>query len=123
MPSEKLFANASSEEPFITPEGIRRRLLSYGGSMLAVQFEFDAGMHLPIHSHAHEQIGYVILGELDLIMEGQETRRLSAGCSYYVPPHVRHGAVIHTQALVLDCFTPVREDYLVQVDVSRQDLP
>ena len=114
MSNTKMFANATSEQPFITPEGGRRRLLSYGGGMLAVQFEFDAGMHLPIHNHPHEQIGYVIVGELDLIMEGQETQRLSAGASYYVPPNVRHGAVIHqTPTLVLDCFTPMRENFLL----------
>ena len=56
MTDTKIFADATSELPFITADGGRRRLLSYGGGMLAVQFEFDAGMRLPIHSHPHEPV-------------------------------------------------------------------
>ncbi|HWQ14309.1 MAG TPA: cupin domain-containing protein [Roseiflexaceae bacterium] len=108
---EKILAGPD-EPPFITPEGARRRVLSYGGGMMAVQFEFDAGVSAPIHSHPHEQIGYVVSGEIDLIMEGRETARLRAGCTYYVPPNVRHGIVTHTPTTLLDCFTPIREDFL-----------
>jgi quercetin dioxygenase-like cupin family protein len=108
----KILASAAQEAPFVTPEGARRRVLSYGGGMMAVQFEFDAGVTAPIHSHPHEQIGYVVAGEIDLIMEGRETERLTAGCTYYVPPNVRHGIVTHTPAVLFDCFTPVREDFL-----------
>lgn len=108
----KVLADATSEPPFITPEGARRRLLSYGGGMMLVQFSFDANVAAPLHSHPHEQIGYVVSGELDLLMEGQETTRLVAGCSYYVAPNVRHGIVTHAPTVLIDCFTPVREDFL-----------
>jgi quercetin dioxygenase-like cupin family protein len=111
MSAEKILAGAD-EPPFITPEGARRRVLCYGGGMMAVQFEFDAGVTAPLHSHPHEQIGYVVSGEIDLIMEGRETARLRAGSTYYVPPNVRHGIVTHTPVTLLDCFTPIREDFL-----------
>ena len=109
---DKIIASAQEEPPFITPEGARRRVLSYGGSMMAVQFEFDAGVTAPVHSHPHEQIGYVVAGAIDLIMEGRDTVRLTAGATYYVPPHVRHGIVTHAPTVLLDCFTPLREDFL-----------
>jgi quercetin dioxygenase-like cupin family protein len=111
MSADKILARAGGPA-FITPEGARRRVLSYGGSMMAVQFEFDAGVAAPVHSHPHEQIGYVVAGEIDLIMEGHETARLTAGSTYYVPPHVRHGIVTHAPTVLLDCFTPIREDFL-----------
>ena len=109
----KLLANTAHEAPFITPEGAERRILSYGGGMMLVQFTFAANISAPIHSHHHEQIGYVVAGELDLLMEGQETTRLTAGCSYYVAPHVKHGIVTHAPTVLIDCFTPIREDFLV----------
>jgi quercetin dioxygenase-like cupin family protein len=109
----KLLADATHEPPFMTPEGAERRILSYGGEMMLVQFTFDAGLTAPIHSHPHEQIGYVVSGELDLIMEGVETTRLTAGCSYYVAPNVRHSIITRMPTVLIDCFTPIREDLLV----------
>ena len=47
-----ILADPADITPFITPEGARRRVLSYGGGMMAVQFEFDADVAAPIHSHA-----------------------------------------------------------------------
>ena len=109
----KLLADAAREPHFTTPEGAERRILSYGGGMMLVQFTFDAGVTAPIHSHPHEQVGYVVSGELDLLMEGQEMTRLTAGCSYYVAPNVRHGIITRAPTVLIDCFTPIREDFLV----------
>jgi len=108
----KLLADATTEPPFPTPEGAERRVLSYGGTMMLVEFRFPARFTAPLHSHPHEQLGYVVSGELDLIMEGQETVRLGAGSSYYVPPNVPHGVVTHQPTVLVDAFTPVREDFL-----------
>ncbi len=110
----KIIANASEEAATITPEGAERRVLSYGGGMMLVQFSFPANVEAPVHSHPHEQVGYVVSGEIDLIMEGQMTRRLAAGASYYVAPNVRHGVVTLAPTVLLDCFTPIREDFLSQ---------
>jgi quercetin dioxygenase-like cupin family protein len=115
----KIIAQAAQEQPIITPEGAQRRLLSYGGAMMAVQFTFDADMTLPIHNHPHEQIGYVIEGDIDLHMEHEgemHVTRLGAGGSYYVPPKVRHGIVTRAPSVLIDCFTPIREDFLVAND-------
>src|SRR5438034_10745532 len=108
----KILAQAS-QEPFITTsEGAQRRILSYGGGMMLVEFTFESGVSAPIHSHANEQVGYVVSGEIDLIMDGFERTRLTAGGSYYVAPNVRHGIVTHAPTVVVDCFTPIREDFL-----------
>ncbi len=111
----KLLADATHEPAFMTPEGAERRVLSYGGGMMLVQFTFDAGITAPVHCHPHEQIGYVVSGEIDLMMEGKETTRLTAGCSYYVAPNVRHGIITRAPTVLIDCFTPIREDFLSPV--------
>ncbi len=108
----KILAQASQEPVIITPEGAQRRVLSYGGGMMLAQFTFESGVSAPIHSHAHEQVGYVVSGEIDLIMEGYERTRLTAGGSYYVAPNVRHGIITYAPTVLIDCFTPIREDFL-----------
>jgi quercetin dioxygenase-like cupin family protein len=108
----QILASAETALKTITPEGATRQVLSYGGGMMLVQFSFEAGITAPIHSHPHEQLGYVVEGELDLLMEGQDTVRLHKGASYYVPPNVKHGVVIHAPTVLIDAFTPMREDFL-----------
>jgi quercetin dioxygenase-like cupin family protein len=108
----QILADAATTPPIITPEGAERRVLSYGGSLMLVQFTFGPGVVAPIHSHPHEQVGYVVSGEIDLLMEGQPTMRLGAGCSYYVPPNLRHGVVTYAPTVLLDAFTPLREDFM-----------
>jgi quercetin dioxygenase-like cupin family protein len=108
----KIFAQASEEPVVITPEGGERRVLSYGGGIMLVQFTFLAGVTAAMHSHPHEQIGYVVSGAIDLIMDGQLQEHLTSGSSYYVAPNVRHGIVTHAPSVLLDFFAPIREDFL-----------
>ncbi len=108
----KLFADAAQERPTTTPDGAERRVLSYGGGLMLVQFTFDAGVASFEHSHPHEQIGYVVSGEIDVIMEGAQTRRLTSGGSYFVPSNVRHYIKTFAPTVLVDAFTPVRDDFL-----------
>jgi quercetin dioxygenase-like cupin family protein len=108
----QIIAHANQEPVTITPEGGERRILSRGGGMMLVEFRFKAGVVGTIHSHPHEQLGYVVSGSIDLIMEGHENQRLEAGSSYYVQPNVRHGIIVHSDAVLIDAFTPQREDFL-----------
>jgi quercetin dioxygenase-like cupin family protein len=108
----KIIAHASQEAFVTTPEGGERRILSYGGGMMLAQFTFAAGVSAAMHSHPHEQIGYVVSGAIDLIMDGHAPVYLTAGSSYYVAPNVRHGVVTHAPTVLLDCFAPIREDFL-----------
>jgi quercetin dioxygenase-like cupin family protein len=108
----KTFTDASQEPLFVTPDGAQRRVLSYGGNLMLVQFTFDAGVSSWLHSHPHEQIGYVVSGEIDVFIEGHEPTCLAAGGSYYVSPDVKHNITTHTPTVLIDCFTPVRDDFL-----------
>lgn len=107
-----IIAQADQIAPQTTPEGAQRRVLSYGGGMMLVQFTFAGGVTAPLHSHPHEQVGYVVSGSIDLHMDGQPVVRLGPGGSYYVPPNVRHGIRTLAPTVLIDCFTPIREDFL-----------
>lgn len=108
----KLIAQAEHEPVFTAPDGAQRRILSYGGGMMLVQFSFDAGATSWHHSHPHEQLGYVVSGEIDFVMDGQATVRLTAGGAYYVPSSVPHHITTYAPTVLIDAFTPVREDFL-----------
>jgi len=108
----KLIADAAHEAAVNTPDGAQRRVLSYGGNLMLVQFTFEAGVASWEHSHPHEQVGYVVDGEIELFMAGCAPVRLSKGGSYYVPANVKHYVVTHAATVLLDAFTPVRDDFL-----------
>jgi unsaturated pyranuronate lyase len=110
--SMKTIADANTEPFVVTPDGAQRRVLSYGDKLMLVQFTFEAGVTSWLHSHPHEQIGYVVSGEIDFLMEGHEPVRLTAECSYHVPPNVKHNITTHVPTVLVDCFTPIREDFL-----------
>ncbi|SMH36151.1 cupin domain-containing protein [Azospirillum agricola] len=108
----KILASAAQETPVITPEGAERRVLSYGPGLMLVEFTFKPGTVAPMHSHPHEQVGYIVSGALELTMDGHGTEILGAGASYYVPPGTMHGVTILEPTVLVDAFTPVREDFL-----------
>jgi quercetin dioxygenase-like cupin family protein len=67
---------------------------------------------LPLHRHPHEQIGTVLEGAIVVTIAG-ETRRIEPGGSYVAPSGVEHGGKTGPEGvLVLEAFTPVREEYL-----------
>lgn len=65
----------------------------------------------PLHSHPQEQMGIVLEGGFEMTI-GDETRLLKKGDMYLVPSNITHGGTTHTErALILDVFSPPREDY------------
>jgi quercetin dioxygenase-like cupin family protein len=73
-------------------------------------WEIEAGVSLPEHSHPHEQVTQLLAGEFEFVLDG-ETRRLTPGMIVLIPPNVRHSARAITPCTVVDVFYPVREDY------------
>ena len=72
--------------------------------------EIKAGANLPAHHHAHEQITYIIEGELDMTIDG-EFCPLRAGMFQVIPSNTPHSAIARTDVIAIDVFNPVREDY------------
>ena len=91
--------------------GCRRKILATGGGLMTVEFHFDRGAVGAPHSHRHEQVGYVVSGRFAFTLAGA-TSVLSPGDSYYVPSGVVHGAEALEEGVLLDVFTPQREDFL-----------
>ena len=97
----------------ITPKDLAPGLKGYythGKDLTLGLIEIKAGSDLPQHQHVHEQITYIIEGQLDMVIGGRPCS-LSAGMYYVIPSNVTHGAIAVTDCKVIDVFNPVREDY------------
>lgn len=88
--------------------GVQRKLFSGEGATLQLTRLMPGHEPRP-HSHPHEQIAYILDGEIDFYIAGVATR-LRAGSLLVVPPDTRHwGEVVgDTPVLNLDVFTPSR---------------
>ena len=91
--------------------GAKRKILARGGKLMLVEVNFAAGSQVPAHTHKHEQVSYVVSGKIELTMGGK-TEILGPGDSFYAGPEVSHGVNFLEDSIVVDTFTPQREDFL-----------
>ena len=93
----------------------RERYLGHTDKLMMVVIDFNDGPTSepdPPHSHPHEQMSYVVTGEL-VVHIGDEQEKLGPGDMFTVPPDVPHTVQLLTeQVRLVDCFTPLREDFL-----------
>ncbi|SNY68172.1 cupin domain-containing protein [Enterobacter sp. CC120223-11] len=100
----------------VVGEGVTRRMLAHDGSLMSVEVSFEAGAVGPMHCHPHEQLTYVLSGVFSFTI-GDETQTVRAGDTLYKRSGVMHGCVCVEPGVLLDLFTPIREDFLP----SQQD--
>lgn len=91
--------------------GIRRKVMAYGDQLMGVYVEFLRGSIGALHSHPHVQFTYIRSGTFRVHIGGQE-QVLKAGDFYYIPAGVIHGAEALDDGVLLDVFSPMREDFL-----------
>ena len=106
------FFDVQSITPKSPAEGVEIRVIP-GEKMTFAYFNLEPGSVVPEHSHPHEQMGIVAEGEGDLYIDG-EIKNIKKGTSFYVPPNAMHNfdATGDKPAVLFECFTPPREDYL-----------
>ena len=90
--------------------GLIRRTLISGEKLMICRFDLDQGVEIPAHSHPHDQAGYVVSGLIRVTVEG-EGMELGPGDSYCAPSGVPHSAQALEKTVVVDTFSPPREDY------------
>jgi quercetin dioxygenase-like cupin family protein len=101
--------------------GIRMKTLCYGARTLMTEVLLEQASVLPLHSHPHEQTGYLVGGHLRLRI-GEQEHDVRAGDSWCIPSGVEHGAQTLEDSIAVEVFSPVREDYLPTGSaVSSQD--
>ena len=91
--------------------GLKRRVLAYNEKLFLAEHAMVKGWAGTVHSHPHDQIVYVVHGHLKVTCQG-ETFEIRTGDTFVVRGGVEHGASALEESLVIDVFTPWREDYI-----------
>lgn len=91
--------------------GVTRQVLGHDSHLMAVRVTFKAGAVGYVHTHPHRQVTYVESGTFDATL-GEERQRIGPGDTYFVPPGLPHGVVALSDGVLLDIFSPAREDFL-----------
>lgn len=95
----------------VLDEKSRRKILCHGGTQMMVEVTFDKGGVGAMHRHVHEQITYVVKGSFSFTIE-DKTYEVHVGDSLYFPPNALHGCTALEDGVLVDIFTPQREDFL-----------
>lgn len=106
----EVFQNGEEIQWEVVGEGVQRQILGHDDHILIVKVSFEKGSIGPIHDHFHSQATYVESGAFEVVVNG-EKKVLKAGDGFYIPPHAPHGAVCLEAGVLIDVFSPIREDF------------
>lgn len=104
------FGAISALPPQRVWDGIAGRAL-HGTNLTLGLIELEPDAVLPEHHHVNEQLGVVVSGSIEMTIGG-ESRTLGPGETWTIAPDVPHSGRVGAQgAIVIDVFSPPREDW------------
>lgn len=110
--------NRHSDKNFCkVTEGILIKTLVLGESTLMTEFKLSKNGLIPLHNHPYEQTGYLISGNIILHIE-EEKYDMKKGDSWCIRENSPHQAEVLEDSLVLEIFSPPREDYKKYLDAD-----
>ena len=92
-------------------EGVEMKTLVHGDKTSMCEFRLAKGAEVPTHAHPHEQTGLVVSGTLRFDVDG-EVFDAHAGDSWNIAGGTPHSATALQDTVVVEVFSPVREEYL-----------
>ena len=98
-------------EPEVCGKGVKRRILAYSKDAMCVENTFKKGSIGAMHNHPHTQITYVASGKFEFTIDG-EVHTVSKGDTLLKQDGVMHGCTCLEDGILIDIFTPMREDFL-----------
>lgn len=102
------YSSAKKYEAF---SGVMRKILANSKAIMLTEHTLEKGAVLPDHSHAHEQLVFLLSGRIKMEI-GDQLIELNPRDSLVIPPNVKHNATALEKSVALDIFSPAREDYL-----------
>lgn len=94
--------------------GIKRQVYGYNEQLMMVRITFEKGAIGVLHKHHHTQVSYIESGVYELTI-GDDKKILKQGDGYFVPPNTVHGLICIEPGILVEAFTPCREDFLKDV--------
>lgn len=92
-------------------EGVRRKVMGYDKQIMLVKVQFQKGAIGTEHSHYHSQTTYIASGVFEFTVDGI-TKNVKAGDGIYIAPNVLHSTICIEPGILIDTFSPMREDFL-----------
>ena len=90
--------------------GVTRRTLVSGERLTLVEIRIAEGSEVPEHEHPHEQAGRVASGRVRIRLGGEE-HEFGPGDAYLIPGALPHRAFAVEPVVLIEAFSPVREDF------------
>lgn len=101
-----------SETPWQTVgDGVERQIMGYDGNLMMVKVRFRKGAVGSLHHHIHSQATYVAKGAFEFTING-EKRIVREGDALFKTPDIIHGCVCIENGILIDTFSPMREDFV-----------
>jgi len=97
--------------------GVSRKFMGYDNQIMMVQVKFEKGAEGAPHQHFHTQATQCVSGKFEFEIDGQK-QIVKAGDGVYIEPNLLHSAVCLEEGILIDTFSPVREDFLGGGEVS-----
>lgn len=91
--------------------GVKRKIMAYDDNLMVVKVQFEKGGVGSLHQHYHSQITHIESGSFEVEIDGVK-KVLAAGDGFYIPPNIIHGAVCLEAGVLIDVFSPMREDFV-----------
>jgi quercetin dioxygenase-like cupin family protein len=91
--------------------GVKRKIMAYDDKLMLVKVAFETGGVGSLHHHYHSQITHVESGVFEIEIDA-EKKILKQGDAFYIPPNIIHGAVCLEAGVLIDVFSPMREDFI-----------
>jgi len=91
--------------------GVTRKILAYGDEAMCVAHHFEKDAVGALHSHPHTQITYIAEGVFEFEIDGVK-KIVQKGDTLLKQNSVIHGAVCLEKGILIDFFTPMREDFV-----------
>ena len=102
------------QDPAVTRElapGIVLEPMAWGERTSMGKFHLAKGAELPLHSHPHEQTGYMVGGRVTFMIDGEEFDTVP-GDSWSIAGGVEHTVNVLEDTVIIEVSSPVREEYL-----------
>ena len=97
-----------SEEMF---PGVTRQIIGYDSDIMLVKVTFSRGSIGYKHKHPHQQVSYIISGKFEVNIDGK-IENLQQGDAFIAPSNKDHELKCIQDGVIIDSFSPMREDFL-----------
>ena len=92
-------------------ENLERALVGYDSSLMLTVVKFKKGGIGYLHKHIHSQAAFIASGKFEVQIDG-EKRIISGGDSFFIPTELLHGVVCLEEGMLVESFSPMREDFI-----------